>query len=338
MKKITMLLMGLLLGCAGISVQAEDPANFLPKDAVLLLYFDAVRMTDMPWLKDIGSAHPDTSDKVKQFEALCARYQIKENDFFSGPVYIAARDEDQIGIYAKTNISEEILPQFVSEMVKQGNKTVTVAEQTIADRKAFVFTNAAEKDKTPQSFALLYLAKDVVMVFQVNAANIELLKASTGGCALLAKIDRTQLAAFLCEPPKMLDASNAKPDVAMIDMRLDLTGAKQSDLKLSADVDFVNKEKAQEFGMQCQMMAPMMLGMLFGKDQKLAGELIQGLQVTLPSEKRLSVQFALSEATLKAVGEYLKNPANMPNFGQPGVGAAPATATTTAAPAVTAQP
>ena len=332
MKKITMLLAGLMLYIVGMPVQADDPVHFIPKDAVLLVYFDAARLTDMPWLKDIGSAHPDTSDRVKTFEALCTQFKIKQNDFFSGAVYVAARDENQIGIYAQTNVAENVLLPFVSAMMKQGDKSVTVSETTIAGHKAFVFNDTTKNGN--QSFALAYLANNVVIVFQVNDANAELLKASTGGCALLSKIDRKQLAAVICEPIKMVasDDAAAKPDVTLIDARLDLTGEKQSDLALVADIDFTTKEKTQAFGMQTQMVAPMMLGMIFGKDQQLAGNIIQGLQITMPTDTRLAIRLTLPEATLKAIGEYVKNPANMPNFEQPGVGGAQE-GTGTAAPA-----
>ncbi len=318
MKKISMSFAVLLFGFALLPLRGADPADFVPKQAALVFYFDTARVADAAWLKDLSKTQPDAADAVSSFEAICKKYNVSEKDFFPGALFVAGTDDDidEVGFYLKTNIPEAVLPKLVAEIVEANKGSVKIENRNVAGHKIYVFSDSAHPEK--DAVALTYLAPDVVLLFQLDDDNAKLIAGSKGGNPLLKKINRKLLAALVFDT-KMLGDDAKDLDLTFAEMTLNLVGANQSDLALTVDLDCKNKETVQQIGMQVQMMVPMFLGMMFGKDQKLSAALMQGLQIK-PADQRLSIEYNASEATLKAAGEYLKNPANLPNFGQSSVG------------------
>ena len=320
MKKPFAMLTAFALCCLALPMRAADPADFLPAKSPALLHMDGARLARLQWIKEQVAQDKDLAALSAALDALYAKHNLSEKDFCSGSVYLAG-DEDKFAFYAQTNVKEAVLPALAADLFaldKNKDEKLSLDTKTIAGRKVYVFKRTVKKtdadggaDSDENELALTYLAPDVVMGFDPDDGE-KLLKLAPGKPALLAKIDRSQLLSLAVDAACDKDWSE---QFSSAYLNMNLTGANQKDLSLLADVDFPTKEKAQELGTQLQMMLPMGIGMLFGKDQKLAGELMQSWKVSTPSEKQLRLAVQLPEAVLKAVCDYLQKPENL-NAGQ----------------------
>ena len=319
MKKLFTLV---LLAFAGLvlPLTAADPAAFVPDKTMLLCFMDGVRLNNLPWIKEAILKDADLSAKNKKAEALWARFQLTDKDLCSGAIYLAFTPDENLFAYFKTNVPEakvKPLAKAISDELLDKDQKFTAAEKVVNGKKFYIFSESG--DKGDKLFALTYLASDVVMV--LDADEVEKTAVGSGKNPLLAKLDRTQLAALVYDSAAA-GGKEENPEILGGDLTLDLTGKAQKDLTIVSNLIFPDEQKAKETAQQVQLMLPGVAGMIFGKDPELAGDVMKGLQVTTPDKTKLNVRFALSEKTLDAISKYLETPENLPDFGQKSVGGA----------------
>lgn len=319
MKKLLTLVLFAFAGLV-LPLTAADPAAFVPDKTPLLCFMDGARLNSLPWVKEALLKDADLAAKNKKSEALFARFQLTDNDLCSGAFYIAlTQDEDLFG-YFKTNVPEaKLMPlaKAVSDELMDKDQKFTLSEKVVNGKKFYIFSQSG--DKGDKLFALTYLAPDVAMV--LDADEIEKPAVGSGKNPLLAKLDRTQLAALVYDSAAAGEKEE-NPEILGGDLALNLTGKAQKDLVIASNLIFPDEQKATEAAQQVQMSLPMLAGMIFGKDPDLAGDVMKGLKVTTPTKTKLNVRFALSEKTINGIVKYFETPENLPDFGQKNVGGA----------------
>jgi len=324
MKKILSFVLFALAGLV-LPLAAADPASFVPDKTPLICHLDGVRLSALPWIKEALAKDPEMAAKLKQSEAIYAQFGLSEKDLCSGAVYVAMTQDDAGAIFFKTNIPEaKFVPLVKAFLAKEeAGKDIVIDEKLLAGKKFYVFGGKDRKDeKGDDVFAVTYLAPDVIAGMSLDDAKA-VLAAPAGRNPLLAKLDRSQLAALVFDP-SLTKEKEENPEITGVDLTINLTGKAQKDLAIASNLVFPNEQKAMEAAQQVQMSLPMLAGMIFGKDPDLAGDVMKGLKVTTPAKTRLNVRFALSEKTIDAIAKYFEKPENLPDFGQKSVGGAEA--------------
>lgn len=322
MKKLLSLALLALVGVA-LPLTAAEPAAFVPDKTPLLCHINGVRASAVPWVKEALGKDPDMAAKLKQSDAIYAKFGLTEKDVCSGSAYVVLTQSEDVAIFLKTNVPEAKFVPLVKAFLAadEKGKDVIMDEKLVVGRKFYVFCEKDEKGgKGDEVFAATYLAPDVVALMETEDAE-KVLSAPAGKNPLLGKVDRAQLLSLVYDPA-MAKKQEEAPEVTGADLGIDLTGKAQKDLTIVSNLSFPNEQKAMETAQQLQMMLPMFTGMVFGKDPDLAGDVMKGLKVTTPGKTKLNIRFALSEKTIDAITAYLEKPENLPDFGQKSVGGA----------------
>ena len=324
MKKI---LSFVLLALAGVvlPLAAADPAAFVPDKTPLLCHMDGVRLSALPWVKEALAKDPEMAAKLKKSDAIYAQFGLTEKDVCSGAVYVAYTQDEELAAFFKTNVPEAKFVPLIKAFLatEEKGKDIVIDEKLVAGKKFYVFgEKTKDGKKNDDALAATYLAPDVIAVLDLDNAK-EILALPAGKNPLLAKLDRSQLAALVFDP-SLAKEKEANPEITGVDLTINLTGKAQKDLVIASNLVFPNEQNAMEAAQQVQMSLPMLAGMIFGKDPDLAGDVMKGLKVTTPAKTRLNVRFALSEKTIDAIAKYFEKPENLPDFGQKSVGGAEA--------------
>ena len=321
LKKFIEVLSFLLLILTVLPVNAAEPENFIPAASPVVMRFAANRAINLPWLKELAKNNKAVKKFNTDLDKLKAQYNITPQEVFSGDVWAAqtgknAQTGNDFACYMKTALTQERFDGFVRQNASD-SKDFTCKNAVIANTQVYIIEPVSkEEHKT----VVAYLADDVICFMPLTEKSGTVLAESQKGIKnpLVDQIDRKTLFALSGDARKM-DIPAKKSKLRTLKATADLTGAAQRDLQIKADLKCKNASTAMQLSMQMQFMYPGLVGMLFGKDQKLMESLIDALQVSVDKET-VAVQFDLDAAQQQKIAVYMSNPANRPQINNNAVG------------------
>jgi hypothetical protein len=308
MKKLLTIATVAVVSLSTIAVSAGTKlVNFVPAGAEGVLSINVKKVINLPLLKELRKDNLRFQAEWLQFEQGLKNIGLSMKDLPSKVMFFFRLDKSMSGAVVRTPLNEK---NFIAVLNsdKSGKKSYSV--ETVAGKKVYVLkgkqgNNPAAVDE----IAISFLAPDVAVVAEKTQMAVILSGISKDANKVLrtnaAKINSQALAwtVFKQEDQAIsaqFDLSNPLGSVETFGLSIDLTGTKQKDINLDAEIVCNNANSASMLAMLTKMLAIN----AFKQDPALVDDINKAIKIN-PQGKVLSAKASIPEPLCKKIFQYI---------------------------------